>query len=57
MSKAAKEGAISTKNMVARKGRSRYHGERSIGYQDAGATTMYLIIEAMHKSISQEEAK
>lgn len=55
MSKAAKQGAASTKDMVARKGRSRYHGERSIGYQDAGATTMYLIIEAMHKSINRGE--
>ena len=51
MSIAAEKGAISTKEMIAKKGKSRYHGERSLGYQDAGATTLYLIIKSMHESI------
>jgi len=42
---AAEKGAISTKNMLAKKGRARYLAERSLGYQDAGATTLYLIIK------------
>lgn len=57
MSRAAQKGALSTKEMVAKKGKSRYQGKRALGYQDAGATTMYLIIDAMYKSISQEEDK
>jgi len=48
---AALEGAESTKDMVGKKGRSKYLGERSIGYQDAGATTMYLIIKSIDDSI------
>jgi dihydroxyacetone kinase-like protein len=51
MSLAAERGALSTKNMVAKKGKSRYHAERSLGYQDAGATTFYLIIKTMYESI------
>jgi dihydroxyacetone kinase-like protein len=51
MSIAAKKGAASTKDMVSNKGKSRYHGQRSLGYQDAGATTMYLIIKAAYEAI------
>lgn len=47
----ALKGAQSTKDMVARKGRSRYVGERSLGHQDAGATTMYLIIKSINEAI------
>jgi dihydroxyacetone kinase-like protein len=32
--------------MLARKGRASYLGERSIGHQDPGATSSYLIINA-----------
>ena len=48
---AAEKGAESTKDMVAKKGKSRYHGERSLGYQDAGATTLTLIIKVMYEAI------
>ena len=48
---AALKGAESTKDMVGKKGRSKYLGERSIGYQDAGATTMYLIMKSINDSI------
>jgi dihydroxyacetone kinase phosphoprotein-dependent L subunit len=41
---AAKTGAENTKNMIAKKGRARYLQEKSVGYQDAGATSMYLIL-------------
>jgi len=50
-STAAKKGAESTKDMVAKKGRSRYHGKRSLGYQDAGATSLSLIIKSMYEAI------
>ena len=46
MSVAASKGALSTKDMIATKGRARYLGERSIGYQDPGATSMAIIIKA-----------
>jgi dihydroxyacetone kinase-like protein len=46
MSSAANNGALSTKDMVATKGRARYLGERSIGFQDPGATSMAIIVRA-----------
>jgi dihydroxyacetone kinase phosphoprotein-dependent L subunit len=46
--KAAKEGVESTKNMVAKFGRAKSLMERAVGYQDAGATSVQIIFEAMH---------
>lgn len=43
---AAMEGMEYTKNISARKGRASYLGERSIGHQDPGATSAYLMIKA-----------
>ncbi|MGL5616180.1 MAG: dihydroxyacetone kinase subunit DhaL [Sarcina sp.] len=48
---AAKEGAEGTKNIVATKGRASYVGERSLTHQDAGATSMYLILKAIKESV------
>ncbi|MFP4021033.1 MAG: dihydroxyacetone kinase subunit DhaL [Halanaerobium sp.] len=42
----AKEGMKATIEMQATKGRASYLGERSIGHQDPGATSSYLIIKA-----------
>ncbi len=50
----ALKGAEATKEMVAKKGRSKYLGERSLGHQDAGATTMYLIMKSINDSIQKE---
>ena len=47
LDKAAKLGMESTKDMVAKMGRASRLGERTRGHQDAGATSCYLIIEAM----------
>jgi len=33
--------------MLAKKGRASYLGERSIGHQDPGATSSYLLIRTM----------
>ena len=44
---AAMAGAEATKDMVARKGRARFMGERSKGHQDAGATTFAILLRAM----------
>jgi len=47
---AAQKGMEDTTSMVARKGRASYLGERSIGHQDPGATSMYLILKALYDS-------
>ena len=39
-------GAESTQNMVARFGRAKFLGERSLGHQDAGATSMAIMLMA-----------
>lgn len=44
---AAKKGMEDTKNYPAKFGRAKSLMERSIGYQDAGATSVYLIFSAM----------
>lgn len=44
---AAKQGVENTKNCIAKFGRARYLGERAIGHQDAGATSVAIIFEAM----------
>ena len=46
---AAEEGMKNTIPLQARKGRASYLGERSIGHQDPGATSSYL----MYKSAAE----
>ena len=45
-SAAAEAGMLATVPMQARKGRASYLGPRSIGHQDPGATSSYLLIKA-----------
>ena len=45
--KATREGVEYTKTIIATKGRASYLGERSIGHQDPGATSMALTLEAI----------
>lgn len=42
---AAEKGMKSTITMIAKKGRASYLGERSVGHQDPGATSAYLMIQ------------
>lgn len=51
MKKAAEEGRDSTRDMVAKFGRSSRLGERSRGVLDAGATSCCIILEAMADGI------
>lgn len=54
---AAEQGMLATKNYVARFGRAKSLMERSIGCQDAGATSVYLMFRAMRKwAEKQKEA-
>ena len=43
---AAQAGMAATIPMQARKGRASYLGARSIGHQDPGATSSYLLLQA-----------
>lgn len=44
---AAEQGMKDTVPLQARKGRASYLGERSIGHQDPGATSSYLVLNAL----------
>jgi dihydroxyacetone kinase-like protein len=46
-SEAARRGAEATKDMVARQGKARSLGERSLGHPDPGALSVALILGAM----------
>lgn len=48
---AAYNGVEYTKTIIATKGRASYLGERSIGHQDAGATSSALILETIYEAI------
>jgi dihydroxyacetone kinase phosphoprotein-dependent L subunit len=49
--KAAYVGAQATANMVAKRGRAKNLGERSIGYVDAGSMSMYYLLRAFADSL------
>lgn len=50
--RAAEAGMQATIPMQARKGRASYLGERSIGHQDPGATSSYLILKALLDAVA-----
>ncbi len=52
----ARESAEATKDMVARRGRASYTGERSRGSVDAGAMGVAVIVERIHQVWTQEDA-
>lgn len=41
----AEKNMLQTKDMIAKKGRASYLGERSIGHQDPGATSSYFMLK------------
>ena len=47
---AAEAGVEYTKTIQASKGRAAYIGERSIGHQDPGATTIMLMLKSMYRA-------
>ena len=51
--KAAYEGVEYTKKIAAKKGRASYLGERSIGHQDPGATSSYLMLKAIYDTLKE----
>ena len=52
---AAKKGMEYTKTIQARFGRAKYFGEKAIGLQDAGATSVYIIFQAMSDFLKGEK--
>ncbi|MBA3944806.1 MAG: dihydroxyacetone kinase subunit L [Herpetosiphonaceae bacterium] len=54
---AAELGMQATIPMLATKGRASYLGERSIGHQDPGATSAYLMITVLGEVVEQIAAK
>ncbi len=53
---AAEEGMKATIPMLATKGRASYLGERSIGHQDPGATSSWLILKCLEE-VCHDEAR
>lgn len=51
---AAEEGMKATIPLQARKGRASYLGERSIGHQDPGATSTYLLFKSAYETWSDD---
>ncbi|NQS92510.1 MAG: dihydroxyacetone kinase subunit L [Chloroflexi bacterium] len=55
--KAAQEGAEATRDLTAAQGRASFVADRSLGYQDAGATSLALIIQTLADFLKGERAK
>jgi len=53
-STAAEEGAKATIPLLAKKGRASYLGERSIGHQDPGATSSWLILRSLAETTAEK---
>ena len=51
---AAEEGMKKTIPLIARKGRASYLGERSIGHQDPGATSSYLMLTTLLRAVQED---
>jgi phosphoenolpyruvate---glycerone phosphotransferase subunit DhaL len=49
---AAEEGMKATIPMEARKGRASYLGPRSVGHQDPGATSSYLLLRTAAEALA-----
>jgi phosphoenolpyruvate---glycerone phosphotransferase subunit DhaL len=53
-SSAAEEGMKATIPLLATKGRASYLGERSIGHQDPGATSSWLILRSLAETCAEK---
>ena len=52
---AAEKGMKKTIPLIARKGRASYLGKRSIGHQDPGATSSYLMLTTLLKAVHEDK--
>ena len=53
--KAAEEGVEKTKGMTARAGKAKALGERSLGYPDPGAISVWIILTGMWEYVSEQK--
>ncbi|NMM62670.1 dihydroxyacetone kinase subunit L [Clostridium sp. P21] len=53
----AYNGVLHTKEIIAKKGRASYLGERSIGHQDPGATSSYLMLNTIYEYVKNLSEK
>ncbi|MCX7594356.1 MAG: dihydroxyacetone kinase subunit DhaL [Fischerella sp.] len=51
---AAEKGMQDTTPMLAKKGRASYLGDRSVGHQDPGATSTYLMLKSLLETIATD---
>jgi len=51
---AARSGAASTKDLIARYGRSRFLGEKTLGHPDPGATSIALLFNGFSEALRTE---
>jgi len=51
----AKSGVEATRDMIASAGRAKDYKELSLGHQDAGATSIFIIVNAMYEYIASTE--
>lgn len=56
-SEKAQEGMENTRNLIAKFGRAKSLGERAIGHQDAGATTISIMFEAIYTFVNELQNK
>jgi dihydroxyacetone kinase-like protein len=54
---AAEQGMKNTIPLQAKKGRASYLGERSIGHQDPGATSTFLMLKALLETLEHDPAE
>ncbi|MBV8882880.1 MAG: dihydroxyacetone kinase ADP-binding subunit DhaL [Chroococcidiopsidaceae cyanobacterium CP_BM_RX_35] len=54
---AAEQGMKDTTSMLARKGRASYLGERSVGHQDPGATSSFLMLKSLLATLESSVVK
>lgn len=52
---AARQGMESTADLISRKGRASRLGERSRGHQDAGATSIYYVLESFGSALNAND--
>jgi dihydroxyacetone kinase-like protein len=50
---AADKGALSTKDFAARFGKAKFSGDRTLGHQDPGATSVSLIFQGFYEGLSK----
>lgn len=54
---AAHAGAEATRELTARYGRAKFLGEKTLGHQDPGATSMSLLFEGFHNGLEESKGE